>query len=151
MRNQLSPWVICLGLLVLSAVPGCSSDELNSPTAARLRGLAALYLDCVVAKNGKGPASEQEFKKHLHTLPDHVLNSHGLDLKDIDSAFVSPRDQEPFVIRYGITITRISGTSAPLVAHEKSARGGKRLVALANGKVEHVDEARLQELLAGKL
>jgi hypothetical protein len=149
MRNKLS--VAWLGLLALGAIPGCGSDELNSPTAVRLRGLAALYMDCAVSKNGKGPASEQEFKKHLRSLPDHVLSANGCDPKGIDAVFVSPRDQEPFVVQYGITITRISATSAPLVAYEKSARNGKRLVAFANGKAEHVDEARLQELLAGKL
>jgi hypothetical protein len=135
-----------LCLLPLTAVWGCGSDELSSPTAARLRGLATLYMDCAVARNGKGPASEQDFKKHLKNLPDHVLSSNGLDPRATDAAFVSLRDEEPFVVLYGITITRISATSAPLVAHEKTGRNGKRLVAFANGKVDHVDEARLQEL-----
>src|SRR5262245_58234824 len=146
-RSRSAPWLL---LLTLSVAPGCGSDELSSPTAVRLRGLAALYLDCTVARNGKGPASEAEFKKHLRGLPDHVLSSNGVDAKAIDSAFVSPRDEEPFVVRYGISITRISGTSAPVVAHEKTGRNGKRLVALANGKVEHVDDARLQELMSAK-
>jgi hypothetical protein len=140
--------VAWLGLLALGAVPGCGSDELNSPTAVRLRGLASLYMDYAASRTGKGPATEGEFKKHLRTLPDHVLNANGCDPNKIDEVFVSPRDQEPFVVRYGIKITRISGTEAPLVAHEKSARNGKLLVAFANGKVEHVDEARLQELKA---
>jgi hypothetical protein len=145
MRQTLAPV-----LLALVTFAGCGSDELSSPTAARLRGVAALYMDCAVARNGKGPASEQEFKKHLRRLPDHVLSSNGMDPKALDVAFVSLRDQEPFVVLYGLKITKISGTSAPLVVHEKTGKNGKRLVALANGKVDHVDEARLKELMAEK-
>jgi hypothetical protein len=139
-------WVIGLSMFALPTALGCASDELSSETAARLRGLAALYLDCAVARNGKGPANEQEFKKHLRSLRDDVLSSNGVDPKAIDTAFVSGRDQEPFVILYGLKITKISGTSAPLVAHEKTGKNGKRLVAFANAKVDHVDDARLQEL-----
>jgi hypothetical protein len=136
-------------LLALGAVPGCA-NELESPTANKLRGLAKLYLDCAVSKSGPGPASEQEFKKHLRRLEGFVLRMNGVDPANLEAAFVSERDGEPFVILYGVSITRISGTSAPLVAHEKTGKNGKRLVAFANGKVEAVDEARFRELTAAR-
>jgi hypothetical protein len=149
MNSRLRP-VAWLFLLALSALPGCGADELNSPTAVRLRGLANLYLDCAVPKNGKGPTSEQEFKKHVRSLPDFISKENGVDPKSIDASFVSERDQEPIVIRYGLTIKQISGTSAPLIAHEKTGKNGKRLVAFANGKVALVDEAQLQNLMSDK-
>ena len=69
MRNgrNLGSWaVVGLFVLALAALPGCgSSDELNSPTAARLRGISTYYLDLAFARNGPGPASEQELKKHI--------------------------------------------------------------------------------------
>src|SRR5262245_58654208 len=142
--------MIWLVLLALGAGAGCGSDELNSPTAVRLRGLANLYLDCAVAKNGKGPANEQEFKKHLRSLPDFVVQMNGLDPGALDAAFVSERDNEPLVIAYGVSISGMSGTSAPMVAHEKTGKNGKRLVAFANAKVELADEARIKELTAAK-
>ena len=146
-KNNAAAWLF---LLALVAAPGCGSDEVNSPTAARLKGLATQYLDYAVAKNGKGPAREEDFKKHLRGQPGFVLEMNGLDPKAIDAAFVSERDGEPFVVLYGIMISQISGTSAPLVAHEKTGKGGKRLAVLANAKVEHVDEARLRELMSTK-
>jgi len=144
------PSASCLAVLAL-AFSGCGgSDELNSPTANKLKAIGKLYLDFVATRSGTGPASEQEFKKHLRGLPEHVLNSNGMDPKAIDDAFVSGRDQQPFVILYGIKVTQVSGTSAPLVAHEKTGKDGRRLVGYANGKVELLDDTRLQALLAAK-
>jgi hypothetical protein len=145
-RLPLAAWLL---LLVLMAAPGCGgSDELNSPTAARLRGLATMYLDYAVAKKGKGPASEQELKKHIRNQPDVVLQTNGVDPAALDALFVSARDGEPFVVLYGVSISGISGKSGPLVAYEKTGKKGKFLVVYANVKVELVDEARLQELKA---
>lgn len=135
-------------LVLLCAAAGCGSNDLESSTAVRLRALATLYLDYAVPKNGKGPANEREFKKHLRGLPAFVLEMNGLDANTLDTAFVSERDGEPLVIHYGLSITQISGTSAPPLAHEKTGKNGKRLVAFANTKVELVDESRLQELTA---
>ncbi len=137
-------------LLVLGVAPGCGGNELESPTANKLRGLAKLYLDCAVSKSGPGPASEQEFKKHLHRLEGFVLQMNGVDPANLEAAFVSERDGELFIILYGVSITRISGTSAPLVAYEKTGKNGKHLVAFANARVEAVDEARLRELTAAR-
>jgi hypothetical protein len=135
-------WVV-LGLIV---TPGCGSDEVNSPTAVKLRGLANLYLDYAVARNGQGPAGEQAFRKHIRGMPDFVVKNNGLDPDSLDSAFVSQRDQEPFVVRYGTRITDLRGDSRQVIAHEKSGKNGKRLVVYASTRVDLVDEARLQEL-----
>jgi hypothetical protein len=148
--NARSRLAIGLLLVAVTAIPGCGSDELNSPTAAKLRALGNLYLDYAGGKNNKGPGNEQEFKKHIRGLPDQVLSPIGVDRNAVDLLFSSERDQQPFVVIYGLAITQISGTSAPLVAHEKTGKNGKRLVAFANAKVELIDESRLQELLAAK-
>jgi hypothetical protein len=131
---------------VLVAAPGCGSDGLDSPTAVRLKALANFYLDCAVAQNGRGPANEQALRKHLRIQPDFILKTNGIEPSAIDSLFSSERDGEPFVVLYGVQISRISGTSAPLIAHEKTGKNGKRLAVCANGKVEVADEARLKEL-----
>jgi hypothetical protein len=136
--------------LTLLTIPGCGSNDLASPTAGRLRGLANMYLDYAASKNGKGPASEQEFKQHLRNQPGFVLEMNGLDPKALDTMFVSERDQQPLVIRYGTNISQISGTSAPLVAHEQTGKNGKRLVAYANGNVELVDDTQFQSLTSAK-
>jgi hypothetical protein len=150
MHMRLLP-LTCVSLLTLPALSGCGSDELESPTAAQLKAIGKLYLEFAVNNKGNGPANEQEFKRHLRTLPDHVLNSYGLASKALDAPFVSERDQEPLVIRYGIKIPFVSIQAGPLVAHEKTGKNGRRLVAFTTGKAEHVDEARFQELLSAKI
>ena len=137
--------LLVLGMLAAS---GCSAaDELNTPTAARLRGIATYYLDLTFARNGKGPANEQELKRHLRKQERTDLISNGIDPQAIDSTlFVSDRDQEPFVVLYGQSITRISADSAPLVAFEKTGKDGKRIAVLANSKLRLVDDAGLQAL-----
>jgi len=137
-------------LLVTIAVPGCGSDELNSSTAVKLKALGTLYLDYAVAKRGQGPSSEKVLKSHMRSLPDFVLQMNGVDPGGIDAVFVSDRDQESFVVLYGITISGVSGTSAPLIAYEKTGKKGKRLVVFANTKVAYVDESQLPGLMSAK-
>ena len=155
MRNGTNPrlraaaWLLVLAPIALS---GCaSSDELNSPTAARLHGIAAYYLDLAFARHGGGPANEQELKKHMRRQERSDLLSNGIDPQTIDSAlFVSERDGEPFVVLYKLSITKVTADSAPLVAYEKTGKNGKRLAALANTKVVLVDEAGLEALKSPK-
>lgn len=153
MKAHVAPkWRAALGTAMVCAVSlaGCTgSDALKSPTAARLKGLATMYLDYAAAK-GSGPPSEAEFKKHLQRVEKFVLEMNGVDPKAIDATFVSERDKEPFVVLYGVGIGQISGISAPVVAYEKTGVGGKRLVAFANTKLDHVDEAKLKELMEAK-
>jgi hypothetical protein len=141
---------VLLPALALS-FPGCGGDDaLNSRTATRMKGLSRVYLDYAVAKSGAGPANEQTLKKHIRSMPGVQLASNGVDPKEIDLLFTSERDQEPLVVLYGTGVTQISATSAPLVAHEKTGKNGKRLVAFANGNVEVVDDSQFQELLSKK-
>jgi hypothetical protein len=137
-------------LFSLFALPGCGSDELESPTAAKLRTISNLYLTYAIGKNGQGPESEEGFKKYLRGLTDDILVPAGVDRKEIDSLFISERDGQPFVVLYGLKITGISGKSGSVLAHEKTGKNGKRLVALSNTKVEHVDESGFQDLLSVK-
>jgi hypothetical protein len=144
-------WGARMSLLALIALCGCGSDDaLNSPAAAKLKGLATMYLDLAVAKNGVGPANEQELKKHMRSVPDFVLRGNGVEPDAIDSTFISERDQEPFVVLYGAGISQISAESKQVIAHEKTGKNGKRLVVYISTKVDYVDEAKLEELKSAK-
>jgi hypothetical protein len=139
---------LCLALFIVVVIPGCGSDELDSPTAKKLKALSSFYMDYVVAHNGQGPTNEAEFKKYIRSLPDQVISPSGIQRSEIDTIFVSERDQQPIEVVYGRKVTTISGKSGAVVAHEKSGKGGKRLVALTNTKIELVDESEFQGLLA---
>jgi hypothetical protein len=143
-------WVVLVLFCLVVSAPGCGTNELESSTAVKLRGLGNFYLDYAVAKNGKGPADEQDLRKHMRHIEGSVLRMNGVDPNNLDPLFVSDRDQEPFVVLYGLTLRDISGAGGPLVAHEKNGKKGKRLVVFGNAKVEEVDEARFQELKSPK-
>jgi hypothetical protein len=138
-----------LPALALVFIAGCGEDPLKSAAARRLKGLATMYLDYAAAKGG-GPPNEEAFKKHLNMVEKFVLSGNGVDPSAINEAFISPRDNQPWVILYGVGIGRISGDSAPLVAYEKTGVKGKHLVAFANTKLDYVDENGLKELLEKK-
>ena len=141
---------LCLLLVgALASATGCSDDALNSPTALRMRGLANMYLDHVVAKGGT-PANEEALKKHMRSQMEWTLTGYNLDPKNLDAAFMSDRDNEPLVVIYGAPTGAISGDSKQVVAHEKTGKNGKRLVVFMSTKVDHVNEAELEKLKSAK-
>ena len=152
MRGREKSWgSAALGLLVMVTAGGCGDDSaLDSPTAARLKGLATMYLDFIVAKGGNSPTSEAELKKHMRTVDQIQLNLAGIDPKKIDEAFVSLRDNEPFVVVYGVSPGTLGSKDGPVVAYEKKGVNGKRLVANVSAQLAHVNEAKLEELLTSK-
>ena len=138
-------------LLSATLLAGCGQDDaLASPTAARLKGLATMYLDCLVAKGGNAPASEAELKKHMRTVDQIQLNLAGFQRDSIDEAFVSLRDNEPFVVVYGVAAGTLGAKDGPIIAYEKTGVGGRRLVADVNTQLFHLDDQRLQEMLKPK-
>ncbi len=132
-------WLAASALLGLT---GCS-NELESPTAIRLKGLSAMYLEQVVG-GGSAPTSEEAMKKHMAKLPGFLLEMNHVDLKD-PKLFISDRDQEPFVFRWGTGIS-MGQANTPVLAHEKTGKNGKRLVTFADGEIQLVDEERFKKL-----
>jgi hypothetical protein len=140
-----------LGVMAAFFTVGCSggSDALNSPTAARLKGLATMYLDCVATK-GNSPANEAELKKHMRRIDAIQLNMVGFQRDKIDEAFVSLRDNQPFEMVYGVTPGTLGAKDAPIVAYEKTGVGGKKLVVNLSTHVAYVTEQQLQDMLKPK-
>ena len=144
---------LAAGLLLLmpALFSGCGSDAdlIESPAGVRLRGLAAVILDYSV-NVGKGPPNADDLKKYMKTaMQGFQLQMNGIDPNDVDAAFVSLRDNQPFVVRWGVGLT-VSKNNTPVLAYEKDGKDGKRLLAYANGKLDVVDEAKFKELTAAK-
>lgn len=145
--KRLATFPIFLCLLVLS---GCGANELDSPTAKKLKHLGMLYLEFAVGRYGEGPKNEKEFKKFMAAVSEQSIDAMGLKRSDLESLFTSERDSEPFEIVYDLKINKIGGDEAPMVAYERTGKNGKKLVGFANGKVQLVTDDRLQQLLAAK-
>ena len=114
-----------------------------------MRGLANAYLDHYVGAGGP-PANEKALKNHMKGLQPSVQYDFQIDPNNLDASFKSERDNEPLVVMYGKGIGKISGESKLVIAHEKTGKNGKKLVVFASTKVDHVDEAELEQLKAAK-
>ena len=132
---------------------GCSQDDPGSRVAAmndaRIKQLANLYMAHQMRNGSNGPADEKAFKSFIQNgMAPHRLEMMRVDPSKLDELFISERDGQPFVIRYG---QRGGVMSKLAVVFEKEGQGGMRQVAFTNGSVEEVDDARYQEFLqAGK-
>ena len=127
---------------------GCGGGPKVVPqtkTESHLQTLAVLYGQYMGENRGKSPPDEATFKAYIKKLPADRLMG-----KTVDELFVSPRDNQPYVIIYNV-VMGMPGIDPPtVVAHEKTGTMGKRYVATGGGGVEEVDEARFQQLISRK-
>jgi hypothetical protein len=129
-------WIL-IGALLLPTL-GCNSGPPIPPLKAnaqdRLYKLFNLYR-FYMEKNRKPPASEEELADFGKKLDASERESRNLG-NDIDSLFVSPRDNKKFVVRYNLANLE----SAKALAWEAEGKDGRRFVALTRGNVEEYDQ-----------
>lgn len=119
---------------VVAFLSGCPARQ-TPVEESRLSKLAILYGRYISQNKGKTPANEQELKAFIQKIePD----------TKVDEIFVSPRDKEPYVVRYNVTG---ASTANFVTAHEKTGISGKKMVSLSTGEVRTLDEEELQKLL----
>src|SRR5262249_28083501 len=127
---------IAASSLWLAGCPSGGTGGSVDDGRARITNLFHLY-KAYTEQNKKGPADEKaltDFGKKLtpeqragYIIPD-----------DTDSLFVSPRDKQKYVIRYG---AKLEPTGPPKgIIWEAQGKGGTRFVALAMGYVEEYTE-----------
>jgi len=98
-------------------VSGCgqnNSTGTKQPEAVnRLRAIHSLYVQAT-SSLGKPPKTEQEFKAAIDKMPKEQLNAlmaqASLQPGELANLLKSPRDQQPFVVKYG------TATGAPAAA-----------------------------------
>lgn len=129
--------VLFLGLLTVGC-SGCQQASSGGAPNKELQQLGNSFNEFFRAR-GKTPADEAEFKEFIAgSLTD--VKRQILGINDVDSLFKSKRDNQPFVIRYGVTITEGPPTpgSEPLVTgtivvYEAAGSGGYRQVFTSMG------------------
>lgn len=125
-----------LGLVVLlSFAFGCGERIEPQPLSlpeARIRNFGKVYREFQTAQHKK-PANLEELKTWAKKLPKTRLDE--LEIADIDEVFVSPRDNQPYVLK--------ATPAGPwqVVAHEKTGMAGKRYVITAMGSALELDES----------
>jgi hypothetical protein len=137
------PKLIVCALFLASALPmagGCGGSSGPSHAETGFRQIATQYGQFISKNKGRSPASEQELKQF-------IKSNTAVTVGDVDKLFVSSRDNQPIVIRYKVATGMAPGGQAPVIAHEQTGVGGKRLVAFSTTQVEEVDEARFNQLV----
>jgi hypothetical protein len=126
---------------------GCSGPPaVNAPERVPLRQLAIFYGKYRSSHQGQPPKDEAQFKQYIKGLDARHLSTAGLTLAEVDSLFVSPRDGQPYDVRYGAP-PPTEGPDGPVaVVAERVGKGGRRFVAYSTGKVEEIDETQYQKV-----
>jgi len=113
---------------------GCGqADQSYARTVARLRTIAAAYLDFVAAR-GIGPSGEAQLREHLRHSIAFVASKEATG-GDVAQVFASARDGQPFEINYGLSLGGSDSSAPQAIALESEGVSGERLAAFANGKV----------------
>jgi hypothetical protein len=140
-------WLL-IGLL-LPGFTGCGSG--NTPQAAlrdanrtNMQKLANLYSMYQVQHQFKGPPSEEVFREFIGQLDEGTQSKMGVDSRGLDKLFISERDREPFLIRYGVP-SGPRGSKEPVV-FELTGKRGQRMVGFLNMVQREVDPEEYQQL-----
>ena len=149
-----------LSLLAVATVSamlltGCGSGDPVSDTVGKLNTnnvirVASCYAMFQQKNNYKGPKNMKEFKAFLNKPENSSsLDMMGIDASEIDSVFISERDEEEIVVRWKVPGSQ-RGCYEP-VAFEKTGSDGSRRVGFANGVFEDVDDEKTyNDMLTGK-
>lgn len=138
-------FVLLVSLGVIAA--GCrhqGAAEL-APAESNVKNIAIFYGRYMSQNRGQTPPDEEALKKFIASHPATELAD--LKITDVEPLFVSPRDQQPYVVLYGVKLPPPSPTGSPVIAYEKDGVGGRRFVAFANAGVEELDDARFGQLV----
>jgi hypothetical protein len=138
------PAVLCLALATAFGCGG-GGPKPQPKGEANLQALAVLYGRFLQQNRGQSPPDEKTFKAFIAQLNPQELSTFGLT--KADEAFVSPRDQQPYVVRYNVPSLAPTPQGMPVIAYEATGVGGERYVAFASGGIEKVDEARFRQLV----
>lgn len=132
----------------LSLCGGCGSGHrtVASIMDTNIKKVRALYTFYMTNHRYRGPKNEAEFKQWLEsTEGKFAIKRMEMDPTKLEDYFVSERDGEPFVVRYGL-----KGIRDHAIVFEKTGdENGMRLVAL--GKPIECDEDLYNQYMTGEI
>jgi hypothetical protein len=130
---------------------GCNRDRtseiVGSMNTSNIQRLANLYAAYQNFKNGRGPASEPEFREFIRAYDPNKLKMMGINPDELDGLFTSEVDGKVFKLRYNVGGGR--GSQDPVV-FEQEGRDGLKRVGFTGGNVQEVDETTARQLWSGR-
>jgi len=134
--------VTMLILLCCLGASGCGRSAPREPEAkVRLAKLHRLY-QVYVEKNKHGPPNEEALRAFGHKLSPKERDEYLIG-DDLDTIFISPRDNQKYVLKYNLRLD--PGAASQAVAWEATSQNGKRYVALSIGYIEEYDDETFQQ------
>jgi hypothetical protein len=127
-----------LGLLIPFVI-GCGPnlpDRVQPSAEARIAKLASICSK-YATKQRKKPASIDELKSWAKQLSKPELEQLGLE--DPDTAFVSPRDNQPYVL-----VKTPGAGPGDVIAYERTGQGGMHYIVTPYGRAFELDDAELK-------
>jgi len=138
-------WSMVVTMLILLCCLGASgcgrSGPRESEAKVRLAKLLRLY-QVYVEKTKHGPPNEEALRAFGHKLSPKERDEYLIG-DDLDTIFISPRDNQKYVIKYNLTLD--PGAASQAVAWEATGQNGKRYVALSIGYTEEYDDETFQK------
>jgi hypothetical protein len=138
--------IAAVALTVLGSL-GCQSELPDRVTPegtvvqSRLTAIHWLY-STFRQKRNRTPKDAAELQKFGLELP----SVEGGPVSLTDAFLVSPRDQKPIVVRYGLDLSTSNTGKEPLLAYEEDGVNGRRFVVYAvSGNVTELDSAAFEE------
>ncbi len=143
-----SPRVLVAIACLTAMFAGCEKQintdvsSYNKTNIDRLKNAYKLYMN---AHGMKGPKDEQELKNFLREDRAAIvrLKRMGVGQDEVDAMFISDRDGEPFVVRWGL-----KGFADHAMIFEAKGVDGKRLIALTEPR--EFDDRAYDDWLSGK-
>jgi hypothetical protein len=134
-------------LIALCGGMGCGrSLEIKTEAGpSNLSKLHALYVSYMQMHRAAGPVNLEEFKRFISNEGSTEARRLDVDLTNLDQLFLSPRDNEPYIINYGLHFDAKS-IGRQVFIYESRGRDGRRAVAYATGWSEEVDPQKAAEL-----
>lgn len=155
MSRSLVCRVLIVPLLVggLTSIIGCGGDSaatmIQDANRSNIQRLTNLYTRHQMQMAGQGPKSEQDFRKFIQGLDAETLKNMSVDLANLDSMFVSERDQQPLDIRYGVKSS--FRDAAQGLIFERVGVEGVRQVGISTIAIKDIaDDQQYADLKAGK-
>lgn len=134
-------WILVAAL----ATAGCGGVSHSPPSGEAMLAIedVAKWYQLYRAGNaGKQPADEDAFLAFINSK----LTERGQEAGDRKELLTSPRDGEPYVVRYGKVSSR--DQEGDLVAYERNGVNGTKLIVTELARSREVDESELQSLLS---
>lgn len=146
------PRCLPLSVLLCLTLSGCGGDKAarmySKAFDSNIKTVSNLYCIYQGRHRQKGPEDEAELKDFVRQLPAEYLEKFGVDLEQLDELFVSPRDGQPFDIRWGLKF-QIPQAPMPIV-FEKEGVDGKYEVGFSSFIVKEVDKQEYDKLWSEK-